>query len=280
MFHTPSSLHSLKTFGCAYLPLLRPYSDHKLQSSSTQCLFLGYPPLTKSYICLDSQTQKVYITSHVIFHETDFPGLPTPSASSNNSGTANPSFDLWLSTLLPNSSSDPLFTVSIVFPSLTTSISVPNESSDAISFPSPSPTSSSSATFNPIPQSSLPIGQSVPPSIPNIHPMLTRSKHGSFKPKAYIVVRDYSQVEPPSFSVASLHPQWIEAMDSEYASLLKQHTWFLVPLLAGKNWFLVNGYIKLRGIVMELLLGIRLDWWPKGFCSNMDWTMRRLLVLM
>ena len=69
-------------------------------------------------------------------------------------------------------------------------------------------------------------------------------------------------------------------MDSEYASLLKQHTWFLVPLSTSKNWFLVNGYIKLRGKVMELLLGIRLDWWPKGFCSNMDWTIRRLLVLM
>ena len=234
LFHTPPSLQSLKTFGCACFLLLRPYFDHKLQSRSTQCLFLGYPPLTKGYICLEPQTHKFYITFHVIFHGIDFPVLPTPFASSNNSGTASPFFDLWLSTPLPTSSSDPLSAVSVVFPSLTTSIYVSNESSDAISFPSPSPTSSSSATSDPIPQSSLPIGQSMPPSIPNTHPMLTRSKHGSFKPKAYTVVRDYSQVEPTSFSVASLHPQWIEAMDSEYASLLKQHN-FLVPIPAGKN---------------------------------------------
>lgn len=48
-------------------------------------------------------------------------------------------------------------------------------------------------------------------------------------------MRDYSQVKPPTFNVASLHSQWVEAMDSKYASLLKQKTWSLVPLLASKN---------------------------------------------
>ena len=42
-------------------------------------------------------------------------------------------------------------------------------------------------------------------------------------------------MEPPNVNVASQHPQWIEAMDSEYASLLKKHTWSLVPLPASKN---------------------------------------------
>nr|POE64747.1 retrovirus-related pol polyprotein from transposon tnt 1-94 [Quercus suber] len=116
------------------------------------------------------------------------------------------------------------------------------ESSNTISFSSLSPVSSSSAivstqpaTSNPISQSTRPISQSVPPSIPNTYPMLTRSKHGIFKPKAYAIMRDYSEVEPPNFNVASQHPQWIEAMDSEYTSLLKQHTWSLAPPLAGKN---------------------------------------------
>lgn len=72
-------------------------------------------------------------------------------------------------------------------------------------------------------------------SNPNTHLMLTKSKHGIFKPKAYTIVRDYSQVEPPTFNVTSMHSQWVKAMDSKHASLLKQKTWSLVPLPAGKN---------------------------------------------
>lgn len=52
--------------------------------------------------------------------------------------------------------------------------------------------------------------------------MLTMSKDGIFKPKAYAVVKDNSQKELPSFTIASKFPQLIEAMDFEYASLQKQ----------------------------------------------------------
>ena len=49
LFHSVPSLNSLKTFGCACFPLLKPYTDHKLQPKSTQCIFLGYPHLFKGY---------------------------------------------------------------------------------------------------------------------------------------------------------------------------------------------------------------------------------------
>ena len=65
--------------------------------------------------------------------------------------------------------------------------------------------------------------------------MLTRSKHGIFKPKAYVVVRNYVQRKPLTFHVASRFPHWVEAIDSKYNSLLKKNTWSLVPLPSGKN---------------------------------------------
>ena len=188
LFHSPPSLQSLKTFGRACSPFLRPYTNHKLQPKSTQCIFLGYPPLTKGYIYFDPHTQKIYITSHVSFHESDFPGLPaTLPSSSITSDVSCPSFDLWLSTLLPSSSFNSLSIVSAVFPPLQPSVVVSNVPSNALSDVSSLVTSPSPVTIaptKPMPQSSLPPTQSVSTSNPNTHPMPTRSKHGIFKPKA------------------------------------------------------------------------------------------------
>ena len=72
LFHTSPLSQSLKTFGCSYFPLPKPYTDHKLQPKSTQCIFLGYPPLSKGYISLDPHTHKVYITAHVNFTNLNF----------------------------------------------------------------------------------------------------------------------------------------------------------------------------------------------------------------
>ena len=59
-----------------------------------------------------------------------------------------------------------------------------------------------------------PLPPSTSSSLPNTHPMLTRSKHGIFKPKAYAIVRNYLHEEPPTFAITSRFPHWIEAMDS------------------------------------------------------------------
>ena len=68
-----------------------------------------------------------------------------------------------------------------------------------------------------------------------MHPMVTRSKNGIFKPKALAVATDYTTIEPSSYSVASKHKHWVEAMNSEFSSLLQQKTWSLVPLPPSKN---------------------------------------------
>ena len=42
LFNIEPDYRTLKTFGCACYPLLRPYNQHKLDFKSTCCLFLGY----------------------------------------------------------------------------------------------------------------------------------------------------------------------------------------------------------------------------------------------
>ena len=80
----------------------------------------------------------------------------------------------------------------------------------------------------------------MPVSMPaqNIHPMITRSKDGIFKPKALAVSVsklaskpriDYTFIEPSTYKIASQFPQWCLSMDEEFVALTRQKTWILVP---------------------------------------------------
>src|SRR3954467_73999 len=73
LFHQKPDYTSLKIFGCACYPNLRPYNKHKLEFRSTQCVFLGYSNLHKGYKCLEISTGRIYISRDVIFDETLFP---------------------------------------------------------------------------------------------------------------------------------------------------------------------------------------------------------------
>jgi hypothetical protein len=59
---------SLRTFGCACWPNLRPYNSH-----TKQCMFLGYNNMHKGYKCLDVKEGRVYISRDVVFDENVFP---------------------------------------------------------------------------------------------------------------------------------------------------------------------------------------------------------------
>ena len=65
--------NSLRIFGCACWPNLRPYNSHKLQFRSKQCAFLGYSPLHKGFRCLDISSGRIYISRDVVFDESVFP---------------------------------------------------------------------------------------------------------------------------------------------------------------------------------------------------------------
>ena len=68
----PSYAH-LRVFGCLCYPLFPSTTIHKLQPRSTPCVFLGYPLHHRGYKCFDLSRQKVIISRHVVFDETQFP---------------------------------------------------------------------------------------------------------------------------------------------------------------------------------------------------------------
>ena len=87
---------SVRSFGCACYPLLRPYSSHKLLPRSTQCVFLGYPSNAKGFLCYAPSSKRFYVSRHVRFDESYFPfsSLPSSPSSPSHSSTSP-----WLSSL-------------------------------------------------------------------------------------------------------------------------------------------------------------------------------------
>ena len=73
LLHTKPDYTSLRVFGCACWPNLRPYNKRKLMFRSKQCAFLAYSAQHKGVKCLDISTGRVYISRDVVFDETKFP---------------------------------------------------------------------------------------------------------------------------------------------------------------------------------------------------------------
>jgi hypothetical protein len=73
LLHEAPDYSSLRVFGCACWPNLRPFNSRKLEFRSKRCAFLGYSSLHKGFKCLDIPTGRVYISHDVIFDEGVFP---------------------------------------------------------------------------------------------------------------------------------------------------------------------------------------------------------------
>lgn len=214
----------LKPFGCCCFPWLRPYASNKLVPRSTPWIFLGYCSATKGYRCLDPSTNRVYISRHVKFLETDFPysTLLSPQSSSSlvpyPNVTSFPSFKLFPFSVPMTSSPSPSILPSPISPS-----PIPSPSA-------PSPILSSPPVLSST-HSASPPGASLPSSFP-APPMVTRSQSGIFKPKKpfTLLVQNSPTTEPNSFKEAMQYPEWQTAMSEEYSALVQQGTWSLVPL--------------------------------------------------
>jgi hypothetical protein len=80
LYGNSPSYSLFRTFGCLCYPYLRDYVSHKLAPKTTLCVFIGYSSTHKGFRCLNRTTQRVFISRHVIFDETNFPfaGNPQP----------------------------------------------------------------------------------------------------------------------------------------------------------------------------------------------------------
>lgn len=87
LMQKPPDYSSLRVFGCACFPFLRPYNSHKLAFRSQECIFLGYSSVHKGYKCLATDGN-IYLSKDVLFHESRFPYLdlfhPSTSSTSSN----------------------------------------------------------------------------------------------------------------------------------------------------------------------------------------------------
>uniref|UniRef100_A0A2N9GDY7 Uncharacterized protein n=1 Tax=Fagus sylvatica TaxID=28930 RepID=A0A2N9GDY7_FAGSY len=97
LYHTLPDFTYLKTFGCQCFPLLTPYTAHKLYPKTAPCIFLGYPTHSKGYYCLDPTTLRIYVSRHVLFNESTFPGL---KHSTDQHTASIQSAENWLHNLL------------------------------------------------------------------------------------------------------------------------------------------------------------------------------------
>jgi len=73
----------------------------------------------------------------------------------------------------------------------------------------------------------LPKGAVAVPLVTNQHPMATRAKSGFRVPSTYHAA-PLSPI-PKTFHSALADPNWRAAMEEEHATLMKNHTWELVP---------------------------------------------------
>jgi hypothetical protein len=94
LFGQPPSYEHLRVFGCACYPNLSATAPHKLSPRSTLCVFLGYSPHHKGYLCFNRQSNRIIISCHVSFDETSFPffedSSPTRATFDFLDDTTNP----------------------------------------------------------------------------------------------------------------------------------------------------------------------------------------------
>jgi len=216
LFHKEPDYRFLKVFGCLCYPFIRPYNNHKLQYRSVQCTFLGYSFNHKGYLCLDSVTGRVYITSHVVFDEHKFP-LAKSSPSTN--AISNEVF--------------PPAIITASIPSPTCSYDHPAPPSSTL--PDISTSSHSTSGFELTPDSSndssiLPeLFHTTPPSSSFPVPcMTTRLMRGITKKKSIFDLSAVKVSEPTTLKQALIDPHWTHAMDLEMAALHHNKTWDLV----------------------------------------------------
>lgn len=100
LFNNEPNCEEFGILSCRCFPYLEDYSKIKFDKKSYPRVFFGYSPLYKGYRCLNPQTNRVYISRHVIVYKTIFPFANNNSFSIVWLGASEivtfPSSDDWL----------------------------------------------------------------------------------------------------------------------------------------------------------------------------------------
>jgi histone deacetylase 1/2 len=235
LFHKSPSYDTLRVFGCACFPYLRPYNTNKLQFRSKRCVFLGYSLNHQGYRCLDQSTGRIYLSRHVIFDELSFPFQETINTLSAE--TASLDFHSPLETV-----TEPLPHIPLAF---TTSPDPPTQNPPNVPITSITPSTNILITPPIIteptqPNTTIPnpiITETSSPTT-NPHPMVTRSRAGVSKPNpkyALTVTYDPTLLEPTCYTQAAKSEEWRKAMGAEFNALQQSGTWSLVQPTSDMN---------------------------------------------
>lgn len=64
---------SLRVFVCRCFPYLQDHNKNKFEPKTQPYIFIGYSPLHKGFQCYHPDSQKFFISRHVVFYEIVFP---------------------------------------------------------------------------------------------------------------------------------------------------------------------------------------------------------------
>ncbi|KAL2241477.1 UNVERIFIED_CONTAM: Retrovirus-related Pol polyprotein from transposon TNT 1-94 [Sesamum indicum] len=212
----PTYAH-LKTIGCLCFAVKPTPYQSKFDKRASRCVLLGYSPGQKGYKLLELDSNFVFVSRNVIFHEGIF-----PFAQSSPATTSIPLPTIPLDADIDVDSSSP----PIHFPPVTTRSS-PSSDRDCPSS-SPVPVRRSQRTHTrPAWLSDFVCHLTTDSSLPTII---------NFSSTFLDFVASLSVLqEPRNYKEASSISQWVDAMDKELQALESNHTWDVVPLPPDKR---------------------------------------------
>ncbi|KAK0591398.1 hypothetical protein LWI29_001105 [Acer saccharum] len=225
LFHKDPNYRKLRVFGCLCYPWLRPYTSHKLEPRSKPCVFVGYSIEHNAYLCLDSLTNRLYVSRHVVFVESVFPFVGQVGHVSPQVFTH---VDHWLASQSPNVRSE---TEIEPLPSSHSPSQQESQFPDIIHIPHPAavhPIQATHPTYIQPHTLLLSHSCSPPPSNATDQPMQTSSTTAASPP---------IETDPaPNLSkLARKCVEWRQALSAEYDALVKNSTWSLVPAHSSQN---------------------------------------------